>query len=197
MESQLKTKQKTKQKSSESSGALNYITCVCLIPKLRCHFCTVLVIITCIHQERCLLQKYQWILNGKLLISRCYQWKATSPLFPLDLFPFSFPPSLRRDKTTCNFVLQPVDSINNKMLARKGSYVHKHQTICLLCNGVTTLGKITVTQPTPLSLEVFASCFNEVHLTVLILMHNGIKNVPQSLARHNRLGRCRILPTRL
>lgn len=116
---------------------------------------------------------------------------------PFGLIPFSFPPSLRRDKTTCNFVLQPVDSINNKMLARKGSYVHKHQTICLFCNGVTTLGKITVTQPTPLSLEVFALCFNEVHLTVLILMHNGIKNVPQSLARHNRLGRCRILPTRL
>lgn len=38
MESQLKTKQKTKQKSSERSRALNYITCVCLISKLQCHF---------------------------------------------------------------------------------------------------------------------------------------------------------------
>lgn len=56
MESQLKTKQKTKQKSSERSRALNYITCVCIISKLQCHFCTVLVIITYIHQEVCLLQ---------------------------------------------------------------------------------------------------------------------------------------------
>lgn len=79
------------------------------------------------------------------------------------------------------------------MLARKGSDVHKHQPICLLRHRVTTLGKITVTQPTPLSLEVFASCFNEVHLTVLILMHSGIM-VPQSLARHNRAGVGSCLP---
>lgn len=63
-----------------------------------------------------------------------------------------------------------------------------------LCNSVITLGKITVTRPTPLSLLVLASCFNNINLTVLILMHNGI-TIPRNLALHKRSGRCKILPT--
>lgn len=63
-----------------------------------------------------------------------------------------------------------------------------------LCNRVITLGKITVTQPTPRSLVVLASCFNNINLTVLILMHNGIM-IPRNLALHNRSGGCKILPT--
>lgn len=104
MESQLKTKQKTKQKSRESHGALNYITCVCLTPKLRCHFCTVLVIMTCIHQEMYLLQKY---LNSEWQAAyfSVSSMESNITFIPFGSNPFSFPPCLKRDKTTCNFLL--------------------------------------------------------------------------------------------
>lgn len=76
------------------------------------------------------------------------------------------------------------------MLVHKAIYVCKHQTTCLF----VTVGKITVTQPTPLSLVVLASCFNNMNLTLLILVHKGII-FPRNLALDNRLGRCKILLT--
>jgi len=193
--SQSKTKRKTKQKSSECSGALNCITCVCLTPKLQCHFCTVLVIITYVHQEVCLLQRIpmnpEWHAAYFPVLSK----ESNITFIPFGLMSLYFPPCLRWDKNRRRkFVLKSVDFINNKMLARKAIYVRKHQTTRLLCTSVITLGKITVTQPTPLSLVVLVSCFNNINLTVLILIHNVIM-IPRTVALRNRSGRYKILPT--